>query len=78
MTSKETSTPLKASDIRFPRPRKSFVLPRTLATDDLYTTDRAVREEDLEEHYKEEEQIEDLSSTDLVTSLLAASAKSTY
>ena len=33
-------TPLAALDIRFPRPRKRFVLTRTLATDDLFTTGR--------------------------------------
>ena len=33
MNPKETSTPLAASDIRFPRPRQSFVQPRNLATE---------------------------------------------
>ena len=34
MNLKETSTPLAASDIRFPRPRQSFVQPRNLDKDD--------------------------------------------
>ena len=67
-----SKTPQAASDIRFPRPLKSFFLPRTLATDDLFTTDREAKEEELEEYFEGEEKTDDR-----FISLLQESANST-
>ena len=77
MKSAGGESPLAASDIRFPRPRKSFLHPRTLATNDLYTTDKSTNAENFEIGYEEELVEDEPSPTDLVTSMFEASAKAT-
>ena len=54
MNQEDNWTPQAASDIEFPSPRKSFVLPRALAAADLYTDNGAENGEDFVEEHGEQ------------------------